>query len=277
MAAFVALSGEWIGRRASDALAIATASASVVLTILILRGVWLQPQVYWFGNWWPRGGGVVLGVCFTVDAIGAALAVLTTLLTTAGLIYSWRIFEDNENHFQPLMLIFMAAMCGFSYSGDLFNLFVFFELMSVSAFALCGLKTLEPAPLQGAYNFAVVNTVGAFMIIIGIALLYARTGALNFAQIGRSLGTHADALILFAFLMISIGYMVKAAIVPFHFWLADAHAVAPSPVCVLFSGIMVELGIYAVARVYWTVFQGTLAVHTHELRAIFLVVAAITG
>jgi len=277
MAAFIALSGEWIGRRASDILAIATATASTVSTVLILRGVWLQPQVYWFGNWWPRSGGVVLGVCFTVDAIGAALAVLTALLTTAGLVYSWRIFQDNENHFQPLMLIFMAAMCGFSYSGDLFNLFVFFELMSVSAFALCGLKTLEPAPLQGAYNFAVVNTVGAFMIIIGIALLYARTGALNFAQIGRSLGTHADALILLSFLMIAIGYMVKAAIVPFHFWLADAHAVAPSPVCALFSGVMVELGIYAVARVYWAIFAGTLAIHSHELREIFLIVAAITG
>ncbi|MGB8987936.1 MAG: proton-conducting transporter membrane subunit, partial [Candidatus Sulfotelmatobacter sp.] len=277
MAAFIALSGGWIGRRASDILAIATATTSTVLTILIFRGVWLLPQVYWFGNWWPRKGGVVLGICFTVDAIGASLAVLTAVLTTASLIFSWRIFEDNENHFQPLMLIFMAAMCGFSYSGDLFNLFVFFELMSVSAFALCGLKTLDPAPLQGAYNFAVVNTVGAFMILIGIALLYARTGALNFAQIGRSLGAHADALILLSFLMISVGYMVKAAIVPFHFWLADAHAVAPSPVCVLFSGVMVELGIYAVTRVYWTIFSGTLATHSHALREIFLVVAAITG
>ena len=81
MAAFIALSGEWIGRRASDTLAIATAIASTVITIVILRGVWLQPQVYWFGNWWPRSGGVALGICFTVDAIGAALAVLTTLLT----------------------------------------------------------------------------------------------------------------------------------------------------------------------------------------------------
>jgi multicomponent Na+:H+ antiporter subunit D len=233
--------------------------------------------VYWAGNWWPRNSNVSLGICLTVDSVGAAMAVLVTLLTTAGLVFAWKYFEENENHFQPLMLLFMAAMCGFSYTGDLFNLFVFFELMSVSAFALCGLKTIEPAPLQGAYNFAMVNTVGAFMIVFGIALLYARTGALNFAQIGRSLGNHADALMLFAFLLITIGYLVKAAIVPFHFWLADAHAVAPTPVCVLFSGVMVELGIYAVARVYWTVFQGTLAVHTRELRGIFLAMAAITA
>lgn len=240
VAALLALTGKWVGRRVTDTLAIATATGNLAMTVLILRGVWLRPQVYWFGNWWPRAGGIALGICFTVDAIGAALALLTALLTTAALTFSWKIFEDTENHFQPVMLIFMAAMCGFSYTGDLFNLFVFFELMSVAAFALCGLKTLEPAPLQGAFNFAMVNTVGAFMIVMGIALLYARTGALNFAQVGRALGTHADALVLLALLLISVGYMAKAAIVPFHFWLADAHAVAPSPVCVLFSGVMVE-------------------------------------
>lgn len=276
VAAFLALAGQKLGRRATDSLAIATAFANLWMTAVILRGVWLQPQVYWFGNWWPRSANVTLGICFTVDATGGALALLVSLLTSAGLVYAWKIFEDTENHFQPLMLIFMAAMCGFTYTGDLFNLFVFFELMSVTAFALCGLKTLEPAPLQGAYNFAVVNTVGAFMIVTGIGLLYARTGALNFAQIGRSLGGHADAVVLLAFLVMVVGYLVKAAIVPFHFWLADAHAVAPSPVCVLFSGVMVELGIYAVARLYWTTFESALAPHTRELRGIFLVLAAVT-
>ncbi len=276
VAAFIALVGHWAGRRFCDALSIATGGAMLWVTATILRGVWLQPVTYWFGNWWPRTNEVVLGICFRIDGIGAAIALLITLLTTAGLVFSWRIFEETENHFQPLMLIFMGAMCGFSYTGDLFNLFVFFELMSVAAFALCGLKTLEPAPLQGAYNFAIVNTVGAFMIVMGIGLLYARTGALNFAQIGHSLGTHGDALVILAFLLISVGFMGKAAVVPFHFWLADAHAVAPSPVCVLFSGVMVELGVYAVARIYWTVFHGALAGHTEALRDIFMVLAGIT-
>ncbi len=276
VAAFIALVGQSAGRRFCDALSIATAGAMLWVTATILHGVWLQPVTYWFGNWWPRANSVALGICFRIDAIGASIAVLVTLLTTAGLVYSWRIFEETENHFQPLMLIFMAAMCGFSYTGDLFNLFVFFELMSVAAFALCGLKTLEPAPLQGAYNFAIVNTVGAFMIVLGIGLLYARTGALNLAQIGNALGRHGDALVVLAFLLISVGFMAKAAIVPFHFWLADAHAVAPSPVCVLFSGVMVELGVYAVARIYWTVFHGALAAHTEALRGVFLVLAAIT-
>ncbi|HVN17503.1 MAG TPA: proton-conducting transporter membrane subunit [Dongiaceae bacterium] len=276
VAAFLALVGHWAGRRFCDTLSIATAGATVWASATILHGVWLQPVTYWFGNWWPRPNDVVLGICFRIDAIGAVIALLVSVLTTAGLVFSWRIFEETENHFQPLMLIFMAAMCGFSYTGDLFNLFVFFELMSVAAFALCGLKTLEPAPLQGAYNFAIVNTVGGFMIVLGIGLLYARTGALNFAQIGRSLGTHGDALVILSFLLISVGFMGKAAIVPFHFWLADAHAVAPSPVCVLFSGVMVELGVYAVARMYWSMFHSALAMHTDALRNVFMVLGGIT-
>lgn len=276
VAAFLALSGKWMPRRVVDFFAIATAAGNIGFTALILRGVWAAPFVYWFGGWWPRNPGVALGIDFYIDTIGAALALLVSVLTLMSLIFSWEIFEETENHFQPLMLIFMAAMCGFSYAGDLFNIFVFFELMSVSAFALCGLKTVEPAPLQGAYNFAVVNTIGAFMIVIGIGLLYARTGALNFAQVGQSLGTHSDALLVLAFLVIAVGYLAKAAIVPFHFWLADAHAVAPSPVCVLFSGIMVELGIYAVGRIYWAIFAGTFAPHASRLRAIFLVLGAVT-
>lgn len=276
-AALIALTGKCLGRRFSDTIAIATAAATLCLTIAILHGVWTQPQVYWLGNWWPRSGNVVLGICFAIDGIGASLALLTTLLATAALVFSWKIFVNTENHFQPLMLIFMAAMCGFSYTGDLFNIFVFFELMSVSAFALCGLKTKEPAPLQGAFNFAVVNTVGAFMILIGIALLYAKTGALNFAQVGRSLGSHADALVVVAFLLVVVGYMAKGAIVPFHFWLPDAHAVAPTPVCALFSGIMVELGLYAIARIYATVFATCLSPHQGALRGILLAIATVTA
>ena len=121
IAAFLAFAGKGIGRRACDLLAIATAAANLWMTATILHGTWSQPQVYWFGNWWPHSGGVALGISFVVDTFGAALALLVCLLTLAGLIFSWKIFEDTENHFQPLMLIFMAAMCGFSYTGDLFN------------------------------------------------------------------------------------------------------------------------------------------------------------
>jgi multicomponent Na+:H+ antiporter subunit D len=167
-------------------------------------------------------------------------------------------------------------MVGFVLTGDLFNMFVFFELMSVAAFALTAYKVEEASPLQGAFNFAVSNTIGAFLVLFGIGLLYGRTGSLNLAEIGVRLsrdGRH-DGLVVAAFALITCGFLVKAAMVPFHFWLADAHAAAPAPVCVLFSGAMVELGIYAVARIYWSVFAGVLGSFEHPIRDVLLGVGA---
>src|SRR5919198_2426793 len=139
----------------------------------------------------------------------------------------------------------------------------------------------EPGPLQGALSFGIVNGIGAFFLLFGIGLLYGRTGALNLAQIGRSLaGGRADGLVLVAFLLVTAGFLVKAGVVPFHFWLADAYAVAPAPVCVLYSGVMSDLGLHAVAKVYWPVFSGPIGAHATALRAILVtlgVVSALVG
>ena len=116
------------------------------------------------------------------------------------------------------------------------------------------------------------------LILFGIALLYGRTGALNLAQAGEALAAGpADGLVICSFVLICAGFFVKAAIVPFHFWLGDAYAVAPTPACVVFSGVMSDLGIYAVARIYWTVFEGPLAAHADALRAILIGAGCITA
>ena len=90
------------------------------------------------------------------------------------------------------MLTFMAGMIGFCLTGDLFDLFVFFELMSVSAVALVAYKVDEQASLEGGLNFAVINTIGSFLFLLGIGLIYAQTGALNLAQIGTRSGPCAQ-------------------------------------------------------------------------------------
>lgn len=263
-------------RAVADTLAILTSAGNLAVCVALLLEAHHQTIVYWFGNWYPRGS-IVLGITFVIDPVSAGLAGLCAALTLLGLLYSWGHTDSGSNHFQPLMLVFLAGLSGFCMTGDLFNLFVFFELMSTAAFALTGLKTREPAPLQGAFNFAVTNTIAAFMVLTGIAFLYAVTGALNMAQIGLALTHRHDPVVLFACALITCGFFTKAAVAPFHFWLADAHAVSPTPVCVLFSGIMVELGLYAVLRIYAVIFIPALDHKAPALRLILLCLGALTA
>jgi multicomponent Na+:H+ antiporter subunit D len=263
-------------RRLADAVAVGTAAATAVACAALLAASLDGSVVSWFGGWTPRDG-IALGVAFTVDPVGAAVATLAGVLATAALTFTWRIFEAVRTLHHALMLVFLAAIVGFCLSGDLFNMFVFYELLSVAAYALAGYRTTDPGSVRGALNFAMTNSVGAVLVLGGIALLYGRTGALNLAQIGQSLATApADRLVVVAFLLLMVGFFVKAAVVPFHFWLADAYALAPAPVGVLFAGVVSELGLYAVARVYWTVFSGPLA-EVEGLRAVLLAGAAATA
>ncbi len=275
-AAILAALRKWLPRAVIDVLALLASVGTLAITAILLYGAVSDgASVYWLGGWWPRGS-MALGICMVIEPIGTGLAVLAALLTSLALLFSWRFVDSGEKHLHPMMLIFLAAMCGFSLTGDLFNLFVFFELMSIAAFALCGLKTEEPAPLQGSFNFAITNSVAGFIVLTGIALLYSVTGALNMAQIGLSIGQRHDPLVLFACTLLFCGFLTKAAIAPFHLWLPDAHAVAPTPVCVLFSGLMVELGLYAVARIYYAIFAQSLAPHIYALHVILFAFAAAT-
>jgi multicomponent Na+:H+ antiporter subunit D len=269
--------GWLIPRPVVDVASLAAAVTVSVFCALLLNEASKGRIVYWFGGWQPRGG-VAIGVSFAIDQLSAGLALFCALLFVAAFAFSWRYFVVVGPLFHALMLVFMAGMLGFGYTGDLFNLFVFFELMSVAAYALVAYDIEEEGPLQGALNFAVTNTIGAFFILTGIALLYGRTGALNMAQIGQALAGHpADGLVIVSFTLICVGFLVKAAVVPFHFWLADAYSVAPTPVCLLLSAAMSELGLYALARVYWTVFSGVLDPGDAGLQAVLIGAGVLTA
>ena len=277
-AAAVAGAGTFVPRWAFEWLSAAVAAATTAVCLALVVMSAHAPIVYWLGGWVPLRGGVAIGIALAIDPIGAGLATLVAALTLAAIVFSWRYFETVRSLYHALLLGFMAAMVAFSLTGDLFDLFVFFELTTVIGFVLAAYRVEEPAPLQGAFNFGIVNTVAAFMVLLGTGLVYGRTGALNLAQIGAALRGHpADGLVLVSFLLLACGYFVKAAIVPFHFWLADAHAVAPTPVCVLFSGVMVEIGLYAVWRVYWTMYAAPLDPHADAVRAVFVTLGVVTA
>ncbi|MGW1003162.1 complex I subunit 5 family protein [Streptomyces sp. NPDC002520] len=280
-AVVLVVGGRWLPRLAIDSLATAWATLEVVGLAVLWARTGDGHSVSWIGGWRPVHGESV-GIVLSGDRVGIGLALLTSALVLAVVVYSWRYFDEpparHVGVFPALILLFEAGMCGFALTGDLFDAFVFFELMGAVAYALTGYRIEDPRPVQGALIFGVVNSLGAYCSLLGIGLLYARTGELGFAQIGLKLAGHrGDALLVVAFVLVTTGLLIKAAVVPFHFWLPDAHSVAPTPVCMLLSGVMVELGVYGAVRVYWTVFSGPHGIAQPHLRAVFVTAGVVTA
>ncbi|MGW7569961.1 complex I subunit 5 family protein [Streptomyces tendae] len=280
-AALLAAGGRLVPRFVAESVACAVAAGTAALAVLLLTHS-SPPLTEWAGGWEPVAGHSV-GIALTGDGPGLGMAALVSVLTLAALAYSWRSFDEpphgHAGAFPALVLVFQAGMCGFAIAGDLFNAFVWFELMSVVAYALTGHRVEEARAVQGALAFAVVNSLGAYALLMGIGLLYARTGELALAEIGSALDAHGppDALVLAGFVLVLTGLLVKAAAVPFQFWLPDAHAVAPTPVCMLLSGVMVELGVFGVWRVYDTVFSGPGGLPAADAERVLTVLGALTA
>ena len=266
--------------KVQDALVVASSAATTAFAFVLLWQAESQEVVHWFGGW-KTHGGVALGIDFAVDPLAAGMCAVIGLVVTLALIYSLTFLREAARLFDALMLVALGAMCGFAMSGDLFNLFVWLELMGVAAYALTGFEVERLGPVQGAVNFAITNSVGGYLFAVGIALLYARTGALNLAQIGRTL-LHGPAggLVIVAMTLLLCGVLIKGAVVPFHLWAADAYAVAPAPVCAVLGGVMTDIGLIGVARLYWTVFDAPFG-HGHAVGDVLLwlglVTAVLTG
>ncbi len=276
-AASLALVNRFLPRLVADGLAVVAALASAVMLFVLLVHVAGGMSVYWFGGWHPHRG-VAIGIDFAVEPIGAGLAVFVALLMVLALTYSSRFTDVLAPHYHVLMLTFMAGMIGFCLTGDLFNMFVFFELMSVSAVALVAYKVHEQAALEGGLNFAVINTIGAFLFLLGIGLLDGLTGALNLAQIGRVLAhSHPDQVVVVAFTLLVAAFLIKAAVVPFHFWLDDAYAVALAPVCLLLAGAMSEMGLFGLARIWFGVFEPVFTGQAAVIRAVLVAAGLLTA
>jgi multicomponent Na+:H+ antiporter subunit D len=259
-----------------DAIVVGCSAATTALAFVLLWHTESHEVVHWFGGWEPRHG-VALGIDFAVGPLAAGMCAVIGTVVTLALLYSLTFLREAARLFDALMLAALGAMCGFAMSGDLFNLFVWLELMAVAAYALTGFQVERLGPVQGAVNFAITNSLGGYLFALGIALLYARTGALNLAQIGVALSDGpAGGLVIVAMTLLLCGFLIKGAVVPFHLWAADAYAVAPAPVCAVLGGVMTDIGLIGVARLYWTIFAAPFG-HGHGVGDVLLWLGLVTA
>ena len=209
------------------------------------------PEAYLMGNW-PAPFGIVL----VLDRLAAMMVLLTAVLALGALGYAVATgWDARGRHFHPLFQFQLMGVCGAFLTGDIFNLFVFFEVLLIASYGLL-LHGGGAARLRAGLQYIVVNLAGSTLFLFAVGAIYAATGTLNMADLALRAGeaSGGDAMLLrVGGLLLLVVFAVKAALVPLHFWLPAAYAAAPAPAAAFFA-VMTKVGAYAVLRVYTLIF-----------------------
>ncbi|MBN2104925.1 NADH/ubiquinone/plastoquinone (complex I) [bacterium] len=230
-----------------------TAGASMlILSIYSLIAQNGETFVYKMGFW-----SLPIGIVLVQDGLTCLMLVLVSLISFTSLIYSVQYIRhmDRNWKYYALFMLLITGMNGVIITGDLFNLFVFMEIALFSAFALVAYGG-HAEEYEAAFKYAVMGALSSALVLIGIAILYSATSTLTLAKIAEKVPTLDPGLIFWTGGLFLAGLGLKAAIMPFHAWLPDAHSSAPAPISSMLSGVLIKvLGIYTIIRLYFNVFN----------------------
>jgi multicomponent Na+:H+ antiporter subunit D len=234
--------------RAERAASVAGALANLAAATWLLGRVWQDGvQVVQSGGW-----PAPFGISIAVDTLGGTMAVITGLVGLCGVIYSLAEVDRERQRFGfwPLLHVLLMGVGGAFVTGDLFNLYVWIEVLLIASFALLALGN-ERRQLDGAVRYVLLNLVGSTTFLAGIGLLFSLTGTLNFADLARRAAEVQEPALLGvagAVLLVALG--LKAALFPLYFWLPASYPVAPFGVAAVFAGLMTKIGVYGLLRVF---------------------------
>ncbi|MFN8378148.1 MAG: proton-conducting transporter membrane subunit [Anaerolineae bacterium] len=206
---------------------------------------------YQLGGWPPPYGIVLVG-----DLLASWFAVTATTVVALGILYALGSKDKVVTYpaFMPLFLAMGAGLSGALYTGDLFTLFVFIELMVISSVALVAISD-NKLGLEAAIKYLFISAMGTLFLLVGIAALYATFATLNMAEIGALLANGERPLLVpAAAVMLMCAFLLKSAVFPFHFWQPDFHTTAPTPVGSMLSSVVVKVGIYGLIRMITLMF-----------------------
>jgi multicomponent Na+:H+ antiporter subunit D len=233
-------------------------------------------QVLHVGGWGPTDAGLgPLGITLVADRLSALMLVVSAIVLLAVVFYAiGQGIRDGDEHqpvsiFLPTYLVLSAGVCTAFLAGDLFNLYVGFEVLLSASFVLLTIGASKDR-VRAGISYVMVSMVSSLIFLIGLALVYAATGTLNMAELSIRLqdissGTRSA---LFAVLLVAFG--IKAAVFPLSTWLPDSYPTAPAPVTAVFAGLLTKVGVYAIIRAHSLLFP------TGGLDPVLLVAALLT-
>jgi multicomponent Na+:H+ antiporter subunit D len=201
---------------------------------------------------WPAPFGITL----VADRLSAAMVLVTAVVAVAVVVYARAEIDPERERlgFHGFLQVLIAGVCGAFVTGDLFNLYVWFEVMLIASFALMVLGN-ERAQLDGAIKYVALNLVSTVLFLTAVGLLYGLTGTLNMADLHRTLaGLEDDGRIAAVALLLLVGFGIKSAVFPLFFWLPASYHTPPVTVSALFAGLLTKVGVYAMIRIFTLVF-----------------------
>lgn len=208
--------------------------------------------IYHMGDWQTP-----IGIDLRLDGLATLLLISISVVGFAATLFSVQYMQKytSKGRYYSLFLFMVAGMNGVVLTGDLFNLYVFMEIAAISSYALVGFGC-DHEELEASFKYMVLGSLASTFVLIGVAFVYGMTGSLNMAQIAtRIQASGMNPPLVFALALFICGFGLKAALVPFHAWLPDAHPSAPAPVSAMLSGVVIKaIGVYVLARLLFNVF-----------------------
>ena len=253
LSAFTILILGWLNEKFSCYISIATVLLQFIMSILVLNHVLTVGTIhYWLGGWKPPWG-----IEYAVDAMNAYMLVTLLFLGLLCAVYSKKNIEHElprkRVSFYTIYQLLITGLCGVVVTGDIFNMFVFIEIMSLSSYAL--IASRGKIALKASFTYLIMGSIGACFFLLGIGFLYSVTGSLNMHDLSiLLLPLYGNKVVQAAFVFFIVGLSIKMALFPLHTWLPDAHAFAPAEISAMLSGIIIAVSTYAFIRVAFSVF-----------------------
>jgi multicomponent Na+:H+ antiporter subunit D len=249
--------------------AVATFASTVVLAVLTWSG---RILVLRLGSWRPQ-----LGIVWVADRLAATMLVLSALTSLAMLVYLPASLRDGRERkfLLPQHQFLMVGVHGAFVTGDLFNLFVFFEILLLASFVLVSLGE-RGEQLRRTYPYVVVNLVASTLFLGGVGAVYATVGTVNLAELARRAAASPPSAFWAAIVLVLVVFAVKTALAPVFVWLPDAYPHAPIAVSALFAGLLTKVGVYTLLRGV-PLFLGPTSTRFHQVLVVVSAVTMVVG